>query len=51
MTTITVTSYFGKEKQVTREDFVSIWVNHVGQMVNIAETAEDMATGTTVASA
>ena len=42
MQTITVSNSFGRDKEITREEFIRQWVEHVGQMHRICETEVDM---------
>ena len=30
--TVTVVGYFGKDKQVTREEFVKVWKEHISEL-------------------
>jgi hypothetical protein len=33
--TITVAGYFGKDKEVTRDEFVAIWKEHAGNLYRL----------------
>jgi hypothetical protein len=39
--TKTVTGYFGKPKQIGRDDFISQWRNAVADCQSLAETSEE----------
>jgi hypothetical protein len=34
--TITVTGYFGKDKQITRADFIKTWRDHVQELTRLS---------------
>lgn len=36
-----VEGYFGRDKLITRNDFVARWMEHYGQLYHLAETAGD----------
>ncbi len=38
--TITVTGYFGKDKQVTREEYISTWKEHASQFHRLRPSAK-----------
>lgn len=35
-----VTGYFGKPRQITRQDFINRWISHAGDLYNITNTIE-----------
>ncbi len=39
--TITVQGHFGKDKQITREQFIQEWVNHAKQLHNLSWEAHE----------
>lgn len=39
--TITVTNMFGKEKQLTKDQYWCQWWHHIGELVSICRSAED----------
>lgn len=41
MQTKTVEGFFGKPKQITRDDFIKRWTEHVGQMYCLAATTAE----------
>jgi hypothetical protein len=34
--TITVNGYFGKDKQITKQEFAKVWIDHLTQMRTIS---------------